>query len=171
VCFSVLIIRFGIWNQADTVKRSVGAIELFGIIAIFIFTRIGIGFSGADGFLFGAARWLGLSGVDAIKNYAELILFSVIAGYLFRRLARDVMCKEIEETVKRNRLRWYSDQISKVIGDKDFDRTRQILEAKPLWAEKGGGSKTIEWVEVVFTATGVVVTIIDLVMKYVFTGH
>ena len=122
VCFSILVIRFGIWHERDLVKKSANMVKLTVMIALFLGVRTGIGVPEADGVLI---RWIERITVIPLadgRKYAELVIFSLIASYLFYRLTNDVMGREIKESALKNAFRAFNDEINEAIYAGDFDK-------------------------------------------------
>ena len=163
VCFSILIIRFGIKAHTDPVKKVVGWAELITILMVFLAVRLGIGVSQTDGFLIHTIGWLGFVKIDTLRRYAELVVFSVLAAYLFYRLTRDVMFREIQETAEKNIFRWYDDKINEAMKRNDIDTITKFRAGAPPGSlrdrhEKAAQAK-LQWITALLGVIGPIIAV------------
>ena len=161
VCFSILVIRFGIWREQDWVKRGASIAKLAIMIAFFLVVRTEIGLPEADG----------LIPLADGRKYAELVIFSLIASFLFYRLAKDVMCREIEESALKNAFRAFTDELNEAIYAGDLDRYAQMQALPPL-SLKGqkATERRLQFAAVCFAAVSAIVAVIGLAIQHLGTG-
>ena len=123
--YSIITIRF----QRNSI------VKIILLIFAYILLRYGIGTSQTGGPIVQGIQSLGISSGIPIKEYAELLLFSFLAAYLFYLKSRVMytIIKEIKEDYKTRKLQFYRN-IVKEIEEKIKEGYRQ----KPISGQGEG---------------------------------
>jgi hypothetical protein len=106
VCFTILGIRFEIRCRDDQVERVMGATKWMVIFVLYVLVRWGVGVSQTNGWIVGLINWLGIGDARAVREHAELAVFSIMAAYLFIKLSygRLLVIKGLRENAKKKKL-------------------------------------------------------------------
>jgi hypothetical protein len=182
LCFSILIIRFEIKAAKDNVSKAMGATKVILIIVAFILLRYGIGLSQSDGFIIQTIGWLGIMEISAAKKYAELVVFSILAAYLFYRLAKDMLFSEVKQAALQAELQWYDEKI-KEIKEMGTYKGHHLLPINEIRAMKGlrdnkkairtlrekRGTKILKMISIILTFIGPIAA--RLIEHYFFVAR
>lgn len=142
------------------------------IVGAYLLLRYGIGVSQADGALIEIIAGLSIIEINAAKTYAELVVFSFLVAYLFYRLTRDIVLRQIKDSTQYNVFRHYDDAAEAARKRNDFDEESRIRAAavpasRRDWHEQSVARK-LQWAAVIL---GFFVPIAALLIEYLVLKH